>query len=402
MVAVGRSKKPNLMVVTAGSAQIPLVRKAKALGYEVLATDINANAPALTLADHSAIVDASNQVELLRIARAFQPHAIVTEQSDAAVASVAAVAAELGLPGISPSAAVRATDKWHLRESCRRAGIKTHAYRLATSKCEAIKAAREIGLPVIIKPTDNQASRGVTKVYCEADLPPAALRGLAASRSGRLMVEELLSGQECTVESFVANGKVHVLAISERTVCRPPFSYGLQQVYPAEYAEPMVDALWRLNDSAIRAVGITMGFAHAEMIITRDGARLIEIAARGCGARVATELLPRMTGVDLLALRLQQATGEAVVLPEARENRAGMIRFFELPDGIVHGVDGIGDAAALQGVIHVEFSPRLGSRVVAPVSGDERPGYILAVAPTRPEVVAVMQKAMSLVKIEIA
>ena len=115
------------MVVTAGPAQASVILKAKALGCEVLATDINTGAPGLALANCSAIVDASDQNELLRVASQFAPQAIVTEQTDAAVASVAFVAEQLDLPGIGYEAAVRATDKWHMREACRRAAVACRA-----------------------------------------------------------------------------------------------------------------------------------------------------------------------------------------------------------------------------------------------------------------------------------
>ncbi len=402
MTAVRSMGKPRVMIVTAGPAQTPVILKAKALGCEVLVTDINAGAPALALADRSVIVDASDRNELLRVASQFRPQAILTEQTDVAVASVAFVAARLGLPGIGHEAAIRATDKWQLREACRRAGLTGPRYRLAMSVEEAIAAAQEIGLPVILKPTDNQASRGVTKVNEPSDLPSAALRALAASRSRRIIVEELLFGPECSVESFVCNDRVRVLAIGEKTMCKPPYSYGLRQIYPATFPAATLDEIRRLNEIVIRTVGISMGFSHAEMIVTSEGVRLIEIAARGCGVRVATQLLPRMSGIDLLALRLRQAMGEAVTIPETSEDHAGMFRFFELPEGTIHRIEGISKAAALDGVIHLEFGTPLGSRVVTPVNADERPGFVLAVAPTRSEVIALTEDVMTLVNIEVA
>jgi len=400
MTAVAKRNKPRIMIVTAGPAQAPLILKAKTLG-EVLVTDFNAGAPALALADRAVIVDSANPDEILRVAKEFEPQAIVTEQTDVAVASVAFAAERLGLPGIGQQAALRATDKWHLREACRKAGIAEPRCRLAQSVDEAIAASQEICLPVILKPADNQASRGVTKVYDHSRLQAAARNALAASRSSRIVVEELLLGSECSVESFVSNGRVRVLAIGEKTMCKPPHSYGLRQVYPAAFPEATLAEIQRLNETVIRTAGISMGFSHAEMIVTNDGVRLIEIAARGCGVRVATQLLPRMCGVDLLDIRLRQAMGETVSIPDTND-QAGMFRFFELPEGTVHRIEGIDKAASLDGVIHLEFRVPLGGRVVTPVNADERPGFVLAVAPTRADVIALTEKVMNIVNIEVA
>ena len=78
-----------------------------------------------------------------------------------------------------------------------------------------------------------------------------------------------------------------------------------------------------------------------------------------------------------------------------------MFRFFELPEGTVHRINGMDEAAALDGIIHLEFGTPLGGRIVAPVSADERPGCVLAVAPTRSDVIALMEQAMNLIHIEV-
>jgi biotin carboxylase len=388
------------MVVTAGQHQMPLILKARAMGCEVLATDSRADAPALSLADRTAVVDAANCDDLLRVACGFRPHAIVSEQTDVAVLGVAHVAEKLGLAGIGYETAMRATDKWKMREACRRAGLPMPAYRLATSIENTVTAARDIGLPVVVKPTDNQSSRGVTKVAHVAALPPAAERALAASRSGRVLVEESMAGPETSIESFVIGDTVNVLGICEKVKCTPPYSFDLQLIYPASFPTALLDEIEELNRNVIRAIGIQMGFAHAEMMITAKGVRLIEIAARGCGARVATDLLPELTGIDLLALRLQQALGEKVHIAQIRADLFGILRFFELPDGTIRRITGLHEAATQPGVIHLEFAPAEGMRLERPVSGDQRPGFVLAAAKSRLEAIAVADKVTSLIAVE--
>ena len=160
-------KKRRVMVITAGRHQAPLILKARALGFEVLATDRDAGAASFAHADHRAVVDSADRESLLRIAREFSPHAILSEQTDIAIPAVAYVAEELGLPGIGVEAAKRATDKFAMREACEQTGIPTPKFRLATTLEEAVTAAREIGFPLVVKPVDNQASRGVTKIKDE-------------------------------------------------------------------------------------------------------------------------------------------------------------------------------------------------------------------------------------------
>lgn len=389
------------MIVTANWNQSALIRTAKAIGCEVLATDGRPDAPALGLADHTAVVDATNKEDLLRIASEFRADAVLSEQTDVAVPAVAYVCEQLGLPGIGYDTALRTTDKWRMREACRRAGLTTPSYRLATSFADALLAAKDIGLPVVVKPTDNQASRGVTKVMDIENFPDAVKAAFAASRSGRILIEECMSGQESSIESFITGETVHVLGISEKVKCAPPYSFDLQLIYPASFAVDILDEIIALNRAVIRAVGIRMGFAHAEMMITPHGVRLIEIAARGCGARVATDLIPAMTGADVLGLRLRQSLGEPIDFPQLRHDRVGLLRFFEFPAGVVRRVRGLREAAALPGVLHLELDLMEGTRLKRAVSGDQRPGFVLLAASSRAQAMAIADEVMALVTVEV-
>ena len=380
--------------------QSPLILKAKAMGYRVLATDSRADAPALALADDKAVVDATDRQDLLRVAAQFRPDAIVSEQTDIAVPAVAYVAEQLKLAGIGHEAALRATDKWEMREACRHAGLPVPKYRLATSIREAGVAAREIGFPVVVKPTDNQSSRGVTKVADAVQMTAAAQAALAASRSRRILVEECLLGEESSIESFVIGDTAHVLGICDKTKCAPPYSFDLELNYPAHFPSKALREIEELNRRVLRAVGIRMGFAHAEMILTAQGVHLIEIAARGCGARIATDLLPRLTGIDLLRLRLRQALGEQVHMPAIDHDVFGICRFFELPSGVVRHVGGIAEAAALPGVVHLEFAVTAGACLERPVSGDQRPGFVLIAADSRAQAKARAAKVTSLIALD--
>ena len=142
-----------------------------------------------------------------------------------------------------------------------------------------------------------------------------------------------MTGPELSVESFVAGGVITVLGVSEKKKSAYPFPFDLELIYPGNYSVEQLSQIKTLNENVIKAIGISMGFAHAEMILTANGPRLIEIAARGCGARIATDLLPVLTGIDLLGARLFQALGDAVTLPTVAYDTVGIVRFFELPEG---------------------------------------------------------------------
>ena len=76
-------------------------------------------------------------------------------------------------------------------------GLPTPRY-LRLAKGEDVHlAARSLGLPVIVKPSCEGSSVGITRVFNDADLEAAI--ELAARYPGELLMEQLIEGQELTV-----------------------------------------------------------------------------------------------------------------------------------------------------------------------------------------------------------
>ena len=394
-------RKRRVLVITASANQVPVILKARSLGLEVVATDRDAGAPGLAVADVAEVLDSEDLRGTLAIARRYQVTGVITEQTDVAVPTAAYVAEELGLPGIGYNVSIAATNKWVMRERCRKAGMPTPQYALAKSLPEAIAAAREIGLPVVIKPISNQASRGVAKIWDIGDIPEWFEKAWRFSRGNPVLIEEMMVGTESSVESFVENGNIRVLAICDKTKCPPPYSYDLQLVYPGLFPDEILTSLHRMNELAIRAVGITIGITHAEFMVTSQGVRLIEIAARGCGARVATELIPAMTGVDLMAARIRQAVGDTHGSIDPLYRKSGVLKFFIFPKGRVKSIHHFEQALQIEGVVNLVLNVKTDD-IIGPVeSGDARHGYVLTVAGTREEALSVVEDVAQTLQIEI-
>lgn len=69
-----------------------------------------------------------------------------------AVPTAAAIAKELNLTYITPETAFRARNKYEMKESYRKNGIKVTDYELISELNEAISFADRIGYPIILKP----------------------------------------------------------------------------------------------------------------------------------------------------------------------------------------------------------------------------------------------------------
>jgi len=86
-------------------------------------------------------------------------------------------------------------DKWRSKQLCSLNGIPTPAAKLVSSADSATKEAQHIGLPVVIKPTLEGSSIGVTMVNGDNQVV-AAFR--EANRYGPVLVEKRMTGREIT------------------------------------------------------------------------------------------------------------------------------------------------------------------------------------------------------------
>mgnify|MGYP003407352257 FL=1 len=76
-------------------------------------------------------------------------------------------------------------------------GLPTPRYARLAPGADVAAAARGLGLPVIVKPSCEGSSVGVSRVFAESDLPAAV--ALAERYPGELLMEQMIVGQEYTV-----------------------------------------------------------------------------------------------------------------------------------------------------------------------------------------------------------
>ena len=88
-------------------------------------------------------------------------------------------------------------DKIRTKQVWMSLGLPTPAYRRLQAGDDIHAAARELGLPVIVKPSREGSSVGVSRVFADADLDAAV--ELATRYPGELLMEQMVQGDELTV-----------------------------------------------------------------------------------------------------------------------------------------------------------------------------------------------------------
>ena len=136
------------------------------------------------------------------------------------------------------------------------------------------KAARGLGLPVIVKPACEGSSVGVTRVFKEADLPQAV--ALAARYQGEMLMEQLVEGDELTVAVLgdVALPSIRIVPAGEY--------YDYHAKYKAEDTQYVCPGLQGAAETEIRALALEAfrtagcyGWGRVDVMRDRSTARTI-------------------------------------------------------------------------------------------------------------------------------
>jgi biotin carboxylase len=377
----------RLLILGGGLWQLEYVRRARQLGLETWVTDWSPTAVARNDADHFEALDLKDRDGTLALARRARIDAVLTA-ADIGVPTAAFVAEQLGLPGHPPSLAESATNKFMMRQRSRLSGIACPWYRCVRSTTDGTAAIDDGMLPVIVKPVDNCSSRGVRWIDRKSDLAPAVFEALAASRCGEALIEQFLVGTEGSIETLVRNGCVTILGICDKTKSPLPDRYDLELRYPGDFDV----ALWRDLESLAQRIAdgfaIANGILHIEFLVSEDTRTvyLIEFAIRGCGSKVATHLMPALTGVDVVRIVIRQAFGLPVEIEPSGARHHGALHFLMFPRGRVVAVRGVEEARRLPGVIDVCVECAPGDSIHDVHDGRGRPGHVLVSGGNRAEV----------------
>lgn len=331
------------MILGANTLQIPLITKVNDMGYTSVVVSPNPDEPGFEIANHKVYVDVTDEEAILKAAREYNIVGIITDQTDIAVRSVAYVAEKLGLSGIGYETACLFTDKYLMREKCKEIGIKTLEYKLVSSLEDALLFYRELKAPVIIKPVDNQGSRGVSLAKTEEELITKFTETLEYSRSNRVLIEQFVEGREFVVEAIACNYEVKNLLIGDTYYFNIPDVFSAtSRVFPTNADEELKNRVAMINKKIIEGFGLKQGISHSEFIMNGDDIILIETAARGGGVFISSDLISLSTDLCTEEFLVNIATNKCLKMPEFNQNqRACCYMSFYLPVGEVEKTDGV-------------------------------------------------------------
>ena len=393
----------RLLVLAAGILQVPVIKKAKEIGYYVIAADGDSNAVGLQLADKAICANITDEEVMLKIAREQHIDGVIHPCSEVSMNVMGRINDELGLAGITKEQAIRATNKHLMRNAFEKGNAPSPMSILTKSAEDAwIHLQNDLSTNGILKPSRNSGSRGIAKVsrnMDKEDFVKAYNIALNESRDKSVLIEQFIDGPEFSIEIIVWNSEVNVLTVTDKKTTGAPHFVELGHNQPSCYSKEDVETLKTAAVAGVKALGVNNCACHAEAKLMDGKAYLMEIGARLGGDFISTELTHLSTGIDMVAAAIDVALGMEPDLSIKEEPKGACIRYFCPKAGklvSVTNTEVLNDPRVYKKEIYV----RKGDIIPEFTSSLSRSGHVIVIEKTPQEAVKLAENLIHEVKFD--
>lgn len=208
-----------------------------------------------------------------------------------------------------------------------------------------------------------------------------------------------MSGEEVSVEAMTVNGRTTIIAITDKYITQPPYFVEVAHSEPSRLSGEIQERIREVALQAVRAIRLQNGPSHTEIKVTKEGPKVVEIAARLGGDFITSRLVPLSTGVDLVGASVRLAAGEEPDL-SPKWQRAAAIHFIQSGKGKLKRLEAGEEVFGMDGVEEAVLYKKAGDITNGTRSSNDRLGHIITVGRTPEEAMEAGRKALERICME--
>ena len=389
--------KKTILIISGGSEAVPGIKKAKEMGLYVVVSDIDPNAIGFEFSDDKIIASTYDFEETASLAKKYNES---TRKIDGVIAiasdvpyTVAYVANTLGLQGLSLETAMLSSDKLKMKDKFKEMNIPIPLYWEVHTLEELKEIVKTHGFPLIIKPVDSRGARGVLLLTKQDILEWAFEHSKKQSPSSKLIVEEYIDGPQVSTEAIIIDGVGYPVGFSDRNYellnTFSPYIIENGGDMPSALSERDQDEVAKTAINAGLALGIINGIVKGDMVLSKDGPKVIEVASRLSGGWFSTDQIPLSTGVDLIKAAINQSLGIYInpknLIPKYHKGVA--IRYFFPEPGIISRINNIDLFNEKEWVYRIGFFVKSGDTISSVTNHTKRSGFVITTGKNKAEAI---------------
>ncbi|MCM1139265.1 MAG: ATP-grasp domain-containing protein [Muribaculum sp.] len=369
----------KVIVLAGGNDQIELIRglRNRFPNVEVLLVDMNPNVVAKDYADKMLVISTMDFDAVLAASKAENIDLIISACGDNVLRTMAFVSEKLNLPCyLTFEQSLNLTNKVMMKDKMIAGGIPTSKYR----KFDISHDIDISGLkfPLVIKPSDNNGSKGIIKTYNTNDFEAAIAEAKKFTISGDLIVEEFKQGEEYSIEAFIQKDGTPTIVFASKnikiknrntfTICCNRYVNNLQP----EIKEKLIDI--------IKSISRTFGIANVPLllqcIVNQNEVNVIEFSARtGGGSKLF--FIREMSNIDIIDNLIDITVGCTPIIEPKHSKNEAIINYIYSDKGIFSGIEGVDDLISDGIISSVFLYKQFGTEIKSSNYSSDRPAGVL-------------------------
>lgn len=299
----------KILILGAGNAQVDLIEYCKEKGYEVHGCSYSHGDSGETLLDHFVCINITDIESLKKYIIQENIDIVYSVGSDLAMPSITKVCEDLKLQHfISSETAYLCNTKNELRKFLG----SDFAGNIPFQEVSSDKDTILLNYPLMLKPVDSQGQRGVYKINNDIEFKERVNESLSYSKSGKVIAEEFIDGDEISVNTFSIDGKCIFKLISDRIVWADlPGGIIHKHLIPSKYdVGETKQKIEDLVERVLNKLSIKEGPAYFQIKLRNNQEPiLVEVTPRLDGCHM-WKLIKYYCGIDLLDMTFQHLIGK--------------------------------------------------------------------------------------------
>ena len=399
----------TLLIIGGGVEACEGIKIAKRMGLKLIVADSNPQAPGFQLADYKFNVSTYDYAEMINesfklIDSGINIDGVIAMCADVPL-TVAMIADKFELSGLSIQSAEWVSDKLLMKKQLAIKGIAIPKFMPIYSDTKFTDINNKLGIPFVVKPVDSRGARGVQLIENESQFFTAFITAELESPSARVMAEEYLSGPQVSTETLVDDGKCYTIGFCDRNYewleRTKPFMIENGGDAPSLLSPEEQSLIVNSVEAAAKALNINSGVVKGDMVLTDNGAKVIEVAGRLSGGYFSTTQIPLATGVNFVEQAILLALGKKLKASELviKNPKAVAIRYLDFKPGTIKNISGIDDARGSSGVKELSVSLNIGEKIKVLNNHTQRCGFVITQADSKADAIEYALSALAKIKV---
>ena len=296
-------KVKKIFVLAGGSDQAAFISylRERFDSVEIILIDFAERVLASNYADRHLVISTLDEDAVLEAARNENIDLILTACGDQTLPTMTYVSEKLGLPCyLTYEQSINLTNKLYMKRLMIKNNIPTSKFILLENS-NIDSDLQNFSYPLVVKPVDNNGSKGIIKVFKSEELKKAIEEAISFSKTKDVIIEEFREGPEFSIEAFIKeDGEPEILIETELIKIREntdKFTI-LQCNYPCFFSDKVRSDI----KTIIKKIGLVFNIKNApfmiQLIVKDESVNVIEFSARtGGGSKYY--MLKKLSGINI-------------------------------------------------------------------------------------------------------